>query len=71
MKDSIKTESDYEKALERIAALMNAAPGSPEADELKRLAVLVDNYESVHYPIDPPAPEDLIEFRKEQARQKT
>jgi antitoxin component HigA of HigAB toxin-antitoxin module len=30
----IKTESDYEKALARIAALMGAKLNSPEGDEL-------------------------------------
>ncbi|MFP4533511.1 MAG: hypothetical protein ACLFNS_12590 [Desulfobacterales bacterium] len=54
MKDSIETEAEYETALERIEVLMGAAPGSPEADELMRLAAMVEKYEDIHYPIDPP-----------------
>jgi len=54
MKDSIETEAEYETALERIEVLMGAAPGSPEADELMRLAEMVEKYEDIHYPIGPP-----------------
>ena len=30
----IKTEAEYDEALKRIEVLMDAAPGSPEEDEL-------------------------------------
>jgi len=42
----IKTESDYEKALARIAELMGAKLNSPEGDELEVRSTLVDAYES-------------------------
>ena len=62
----IKTESDYEKALERIAALMDARPDTPEGDELDVLTTLVDVYEARHFPIGPADPVDAILFRMEQ-----
>ncbi|EJB8448649.1 hypothetical protein BOO30_11120 [Vibrio navarrensis] len=46
------SESDYNAALKRIESLFDAAePGTPEGDELERLAALVDEYEEKHFPI--------------------
>lgn len=47
----IRTESDYEAALVRIEALMDAEAGSPEGEELDVLATLLSVYEKEHYPI--------------------
>ena len=47
----IETEHDYEVALARVESLMDAAPGSPEMDELLRLALIVEAYEDEHYPM--------------------
>jgi len=41
----IHTKADYNAALARVDALWDAAPGSPESEELEVLAVLIDNYE--------------------------
>jgi HTH-type transcriptional regulator / antitoxin HigA len=46
----ISTQAEYEAALARIDALMGATPGSPEEDELARLADLVDEYEKTQSP---------------------
>lgn len=62
----IRTEKDYEEALARIDALMDAVPGSPEFDELDVLADLVELYESRHEPMGYPSPLAAIEFRIEQ-----
>ena len=50
----LKTESDYQKALARIEALMDAKAGTKELDELKHLTLLVEAYEDMHYPIGSP-----------------
>ena len=47
----ICTEADYQAALARIDALMDAAPGSREGDELDVLADLVELYEIKHEPM--------------------
>jgi len=60
------TEAEYEQALARIEALMDARPRSPELGELKRLCALVETYENEHYPIPAPSPDDAAEFRAEQ-----
>lgn len=63
----IKTEAEYQAALARVAELMDAAPGSPEEDELELFAMLVEQYEKERWPIELPDPIDAIEFRMEQA----
>ena len=62
----IKTEKEYEEALARIDALMDADPGSIQEEELELLALLVEKYEEEHFPIDPPDPVEAILFRMEQ-----
>jgi len=56
----IRTEVEYDAALARIDALMSASEGTPEAEDLEVLAILVEKYEEEHYPIpDAPAFEVL------------
>lgn len=57
----IRTETDYERALQEIAVLVEVdpAPDTPEGDRLEILALLVQDYEAKHYPI--PAPDDPVE----------
>ncbi len=62
----LKTEADYEAALAYVDTLMDAAPGAPEEEELSLFALLVEQYEREHYPIDPPDPIDAILFRMDQ-----
>ena len=62
----IKSERDYELALQRIDALMEASSGTPEGDELDILATIVGAYEDKHFPIDLPDPVEAILFRMEQ-----
>ena len=62
----IRTEKDYEAALARIDALMDAEPGGAEFDELDVLADLVELHESKHEPMGYPSPVAAIEFRMEQ-----
>jgi len=62
----VKTEADYNAALEEIERLWGAPEESPEGDRLDVLLVLVENYESKHHAIDPPDPIEAIKFRMEQ-----
>lgn len=62
----IKTEDEYQAALDHISTLMDAAPGSTREDELDLFAMLVEAYEKVHFPIDLPDPVDAILFRMDQ-----
>lgn len=62
----IKTEKDYNQALERLEMIFDAKKGSPEGDELEVLGILVDQYENDHFPIGLPDPIEAIKFRMEQ-----
>jgi HTH-type transcriptional regulator / antitoxin HigA len=62
----IHTDKDYQEALSRIEILLDARPGSAEADELEILGLLVDEFERKHFPIDEPDPIEAIKFRMEQ-----
>lgn len=62
----IKSEGDYERALQRVESLWNAPEGSAESDELDVLATLVEAYEREHYPVGLPDPVEAIRFRLEQ-----
>lgn len=52
----IRSEADYDAALEVIDDLMGATPDSPEADALEGLVVLVEAYEAAHWQVDAPDP---------------
>lgn len=56
----IRNEEDYETALEEIETLWEAESGTPEADRLDVLVMLVEAYEAEHYPIPDPDPIELI-----------
>ena len=62
----IKTEAEYESALEAIESLMEAEPGSLEEERLELLSLLVEKYEDERYPIAMPDPVEAIKFRMEQ-----
>ena len=62
----IKTEKEYELALDRIDQLMEAVPDTDEGNEFELLVTLVELYEQQRYPIDLPDAVSAIMFRMEQ-----
>lgn len=62
----IKSEQDYEKALERLKIIFDAAPDTKEGDEAEIIALLVENYENQYYPIEAPDPIEAIKIRMEE-----
>jgi HTH-type transcriptional regulator / antitoxin HigA len=62
----IKTEEEYNQAIKRLEVIFDASADSAEGDEAELLAVLIENYENEHYPIDAPDPIEAIKFRMEQ-----
>lgn len=62
----IKTENDYNQALERLEQIFDAKSGTKEGDELEILGILIENYENEYFPIDLPDPIEAIKFRMEQ-----
>ena len=62
----IKTELDYDKALERLEIIFDAKKGTKEGDELEILSILIEKFEKENYPIEMPDPIEAIKFRMEQ-----
>ncbi len=62
----IRSNRDYEKALERLELIFEAKKNSKEGDELEILGILIDQYENEHFPIGMPDPIEAIKFRMEQ-----
>lgn len=56
----IHTKADYRAALQRIDAVWDAKPRSPEADELEVLSLLVEEYEKKHTPMPDVDPISLL-----------
>ena len=50
----IRTETQYEDALERVYQLLQTNPAidTPEGDELDLVVTLIETYEAVHYPMN-------------------
>jgi len=62
----IRNEMDYHSALAHLSTLMEAAPGTPEGDELELVSLLLENYEKENFPIGLPDPIEAIKFCMEQ-----
>jgi HTH-type transcriptional regulator / antitoxin HigA len=58
----IRTKREHQAALREIEALWEAPSGSPEADRLEVLTLLVEAYERKQYPIEAPDPIDFLLF---------
>ena len=61
----IKTKTEYKAALREVEALFDAPEGTPQADKLEVLAMLVEKYEAEHYPIPAPDPIDFLNYAME------
>jgi HTH-type transcriptional regulator/antitoxin HigA len=66
----IKTEEDYQIALEKLDKIFDAAEGTPDSDQADILALLIDDYENIHYPIEAPDPIEAIKIRMEEMQLK-
>ena len=61
----IKTKTEYKAALREVEALFDAPEGTPQADKLEVLAMLVEKYEAQHFPIPAPDPIDFLNYAME------
>jgi HTH-type transcriptional regulator/antitoxin HigA len=62
----LKTEAEYNIALERTIEIFHAEEGTPESDELDVLLLLVKDYEDRHYTIPAPDPIEVIKLKLEE-----
>ena len=56
----IRTKREHQAALDEVEALWNTPQGSPAADRLEVLVLLIEAYEREHYPIADPDPIDFL-----------
>ena len=63
----LRTEADYEAALAEIERYFESEPrpGTREADRFDLLALVLEDYENKHWPIEAPDPIDAIRYRME------
>jgi HTH-type transcriptional regulator/antitoxin HigA len=57
----IRSKREHQTALKEAEALWDSPPGSPEADRLEVLTLLIETYEREHFPIDDPDPIDFLQ----------
>ena len=62
----LKSNNDYEIALERLDDIFDAVPGSDEDKESDLLVLLIEKYEQDNFPIPDPDPIEAIKFIMEQ-----
>lgn len=58
----IRTEEDYEQALDELAMLMDEGEDTPNLDKLEILSILIGAYEAEHYPAEKPHPIEAIQY---------
>ncbi|PPD54912.1 MAG: hypothetical protein CTY12_02065 [Methylotenera sp.] len=65
---AIRTEDEYNLALKEISPFFDSEPtqGTDDFDRFEMLLILIESYESKHYPMAPPDPSEAIKFRMEQ-----
>lgn len=57
----IRSKREHQAALKEAEALWDAPEGSPEADRLEVLTLLIEAYEREHFPIEDPDPIDFLQ----------
>jgi HTH-type transcriptional regulator/antitoxin HigA len=62
----IKTEDEYQNAIERTLKVFHAEEGSREADELALLLLLVKDYEDKHIPLPEVSLLDVIKLKMQE-----
>jgi HTH-type transcriptional regulator / antitoxin HigA len=64
----IKTDAEHAAALARLMTLMKAdlPADSKEESELELLAILIEHYERIRFPMAKPDPVEAIKFRMDQ-----
>jgi HTH-type transcriptional regulator/antitoxin HigA len=62
----IKTEQEYELALEKLETIFHAKVGTQEGDELEVLSLLIHEYEQKHHAIKLLSPLEALKYEMEE-----
>lgn len=66
----VKTEKQYDEALERLNDIFDATPNSKDGQEAELLVLLIENYEDDQYAIESPDPIVAVRIRMEEMQLK-
>ncbi len=66
----IKTEKQYDQALERLNIIFDSSANSKEGQEAELLALLIENFEDEKHPIEAPDPIVAVRIRMEELQLK-
>jgi HTH-type transcriptional regulator/antitoxin HigA len=58
----IRNDADHKAALTEIDRLWDAEEGTPEADMMEVLAILVEDYESKRWPVTASSPLEILRY---------
>ena len=62
----IRTKREYEASLKQAETWWDAPAGLRDAEQLDVLVLLIEDYETRNFPIDPPDPVEFLQFIMEQ-----
>lgn len=62
----IHSDADYRDYLKVIDSLVDSEENSPEEELLELVSIIVEDYESVHFAIEPPDPVEAIKLKMEE-----
>jgi HTH-type transcriptional regulator / antitoxin HigA len=62
----IKDKAQHKEYLKIIDSLIDCEEDSPEEEVLELVSILVESYETKHFPIEPPDPIEAIKIRMEE-----
>ncbi len=62
----LQTEKEYDLALQRMEQIFDSDAKSKEGQEAELLALLIEEFEKEHYPINAPDPIEAIKIRMEE-----
>ena len=59
----IHSDADYRDYLKVIDSLVDSEENSPEEELLELVSIIVEDYESIHFAIEPPDPVEAIKLK--------
>lgn len=62
----LKTESDYNDAIERLDEIFDVTPGDVHFAEAELLGLLIEEYEDIYYPIASPDPLVAVKIKMDE-----
>lgn len=62
----LKTEEEYDIAVERLDEIFDVEPGDADFAEAELLGLLINDYEETHYPIAAPTPLEAVKIKMDE-----